>query len=154
MAPALDRLSEARANGEAALIQAQMMALTIGAAAGLFTEIGEGAYENGDLTHSFLDRPILSQTTADAATIAEGWRKAGVPLKTALREAGWSDDKIEIAMKDLKEEKKAASASLAASLAASRDNFLGGSQDGQPTDEEVVAKEVAAENKKGDTGAK
>ena len=89
MEAAIDRLTEARGNAEAALIRAQAMALTIGQATGLWS--GLGSYENGDFSHSFKERPVLTLPELEKANITQTYVTAGTPLSTAVRRAGWSE---------------------------------------------------------------
>ena len=89
MEAAIDRLTEARGNAEAALIRAQAMALTIGQATGLWS--GLGSYENGDFSHSFKERPVLTLPELEKANITQAYVTAGTPLSTAVRRAGWSE---------------------------------------------------------------
>lgn len=135
MAPALDRLAEARGNAETALIQAQEMALTIGAAHGLFPKIRtEGAYEVGELAHEFMGRALLATNSMDDAALGEQWVKSGLPLVSALREAGWSEEKISRIKKEIDADRKSKGASLTAALAAQRNSFEQGDQPGEPQD--------------------
>lgn len=89
---AVDRALEARGNGEAALVRADEMALTVGVQAGLFGDIG--TYEAGDFAHSFAARPILTETEQDEAETAQAWVNAGLPLRTTLRRQGWTETEI------------------------------------------------------------
>jgi hypothetical protein len=89
MEAAVDRLTEARGNAEAALIRAQQMALTIGQATGLFS--GLGSYEADDFAHTFKERPVLTMAELERAQITQTYVSAGVPMQTATRRAGWSD---------------------------------------------------------------
>jgi hypothetical protein len=89
---AIDRLLEARGNAETALIRADQMALTIGQAAGIFGGLGE--YEAGAFDHTFAERPVLKLSDGEVAKLVGEWVKATVPLRTALRRVGWSEDEI------------------------------------------------------------
>lgn len=100
---AIDRLLEARGNAEAALIRADQMALTIGAAAGIFADVG--AYEDGAFDHSFAERPVLKLSDNERAALVQSWVQAGVPLRTALRRVGWSEDDIANMDMDMEEER-------------------------------------------------
>ncbi len=133
LAAAIDRASEARSNAETALIAAQKMALTIGAAGGLF-EIPEGAYEKGDLNHAFEDRPILAETMADSATTMKLWKDAGLSTASALRLVGFSESEIIEIIKEGEEEAKRQGASLTASILATRTQFQAGDSPGNPRD--------------------
>lgn len=89
---AIDRLLEARGNAEAALVRANQMALTIGQNAAIFE--GLGNYEAGDFDHTFADRPAIAMPEAQRAELVASWVKAGVPLRTALRRVGWSEEDL------------------------------------------------------------
>lgn len=133
LAAAIDRANEARANAETALIAAQKMALTIGAAAGLF-EIPENAYDDGKLDHAFEDRPILTQSLADTAITAKLWKDVGLPTSAVLRLVGFSADEITQIAKESEEEQRRNGASLTASLLATRQRFEAGDDPGEPRD--------------------
>lgn len=100
LSDALSRVLEARGNAESALIRANQMALTLGAHAGLFGELG--TFEAGDFVHSFEPRDVLpadelerSTTEQAFAQAAATWVTAGLPLAEWLRrERGWSDDDL------------------------------------------------------------
>lgn len=89
---AIDRLLEARGNAEAALVRADQMALTIAQAAGLVADIG--AYENGDFDHTFAERPVLKLSDSERAKLVQEWVKSNVPLRTALKRVGFSEEDI------------------------------------------------------------
>ena len=101
---AVDRLLEARGNAEAALVRADAMALTIGQAVGIFAGLGE--YAAGAFEHGFAERPALKLTDEQRAALVTAWVKAGVPMRTALRRVGWSQDEIDAMDEDLAEEKR------------------------------------------------
>lgn len=65
MAPAISRAVEARGNFENGLARAHAMALTLGANAGIFKNIGN--YEAGDFEHTFARRGVLPENFADVA---------------------------------------------------------------------------------------
>ena len=89
---AIDRILEARGNAETALVRADQMALTIAQAAGLVSDIGD--YANGDFDHTFAERPVLKLSDGERAALVQAWVKSNVPLRTALRRVGWSEDEI------------------------------------------------------------
>lgn len=85
----VDQVSEGRANILACLKQADMMALTMGQAAGIFS--GLGSFEAGDFEHDYADEPILHISTLDEAeekrTIAQAVQAlaaAGIPMSVIL----------------------------------------------------------------------
>ena len=90
---AIDRAVEARGNAEAALVRANQMALTIGQNLGLFADLG-GTYEDGAFAHSFVTRPVMALPENDKAALVGAWVQAGVPLTTALRRVGWSEEQL------------------------------------------------------------
>jgi hypothetical protein len=95
---AVDRLLSARALAEDALQRAHAMALTIGQAVGLFR--GLGRYEAGDFVHGFAERAVFPASELEDAQAAMAWVQAGLPLATALRRVGWSDEEISVAVED------------------------------------------------------
>jgi hypothetical protein len=98
---AVDRVEEARGMAEASLERLHQMALTIGSNTGLFGDIG--SYEAGDFEHSFVARPVLPLSRAEEATTVKAFVDAGLPLRTALREAGWSTERVERALEEKRE---------------------------------------------------
>jgi hypothetical protein len=91
---ALDRLLEARYNGESALIRVCQMCITLGQNLGLFS--GVGTYELGELDFSFAPRPALARSDMDGLTLAEKAVAIGVPLPVALkRYAGWAQKDLD-----------------------------------------------------------
>lgn len=104
MAPAMKRLQEARGNAENALIRADMMALTIGIRSGAFNAMGLGDlgdFAMGSFNHSFKDRPLFEFNQKDTAEsedarlkVIETKQRIGLDQKTALKEAGYTDDEI------------------------------------------------------------
>lgn len=101
---AIDRLLEARGNAEAALVRADQMALTIMQAASIVEDIGE--YEAGDFDHAFAERPVLTLSDAERAALVTAWVQAGVPLRTALRRVGWSEDDVTQMDEDMQTERQ------------------------------------------------
>lgn len=128
LAPAIDRAAEARGNAEDALLRAQQMAITIGKAAGLpqFADIPERAYESGTLKMRFIERPILTESSAEKAATAQAWTAAGAVLPTAMRLAGMGDDEINLAKKDAQEERARSVSSLGAALLQRQREFNSG----------------------------
>lgn len=118
---AVDRLLEARGNAEAALVRADQMALTIGQAVGIFANLG--SYAAGVFDHAFAERPVLKLTDAQRADLVAAWVKAGVPLRTALRRVGWSQDEIHAMDEDLAEEKQLNANYADAVLSQAQTNF-------------------------------
>lgn len=101
---AIDRLMEARGNGEAGVIRAQQMGLTIGAKAGLFK--GVGAFEEGDFEHTFSERDPFPLDARDRAETAKLLTDGGFPLRTAARFAGFSVDQVKELEKDVADQQE------------------------------------------------
>lgn len=104
LSDAIDRAFEARGNFESALARADSMALTIAQNAGLFSNLGD--YENGDFDHKFAARDIIPISNAEKYETAKTAVDSGIPLKTALRREGWSDDDLKQLDEDQEEESK------------------------------------------------
>lgn len=88
LAPAAKRVEEARGNAETALVRANQIALTMGAALGLWDV---GRYEAGDFMHTFAGRDVFPLTDLDEAEAhraraqaAQAYATAGLPLGTIL----------------------------------------------------------------------
>jgi len=135
---AVDRCIEVRGNLDAALVRAHQIAMTIGSKAGLFQ--GLGTFEQGAFDHQIGDRPILSLGELDRAGIVKAYFDADIPLITAARRAGWTEDDIAQMKKDKVEEDEAKSQNIATALLNAQDRFDRGApveQDGAAQDEEV-----------------
>lgn len=100
---AQDRLVEARGNAEAALVRAHQMCLTLGLNAGLFSGLN-GTYEDGSFRHDFMERPIFGPDEFEVAQTVHTYAQAGIPVMTAARMAGWSDEQIAALEQDRAEE--------------------------------------------------
>lgn len=111
---AIDKLLEARGNAEAALIQADEMAMTIGQKLGLFK--GLGSYEAGDFEHSFAARPVIDLDELEKAQTIKTKVEATIPLRTAARQQGWTEDQITQMDEDRRKDKVAEKANLGQSL--------------------------------------
>ena len=117
---AIDRLLEG-GNAEAALVRADQMALTIASAAGIVTDIG--TYENGDFGPRICRAAGAHASDAERAKLVQEWVKSNVPLRTALRRVGWSEDDI-ISMDDDMSMEKTLNANYAdAMLGQAQTNF-------------------------------
>jgi hypothetical protein len=111
---AIDRVIEARGNMEDALARADMMALTIGANAGLFKNIG--TYENGDFEHAFAERDVIEPSALEDAETIKAETGSGVPLVTSVRRRGWSETEIKQMAKDKQSQREEEQLSLAQAL--------------------------------------
>jgi hypothetical protein len=92
LGPAVDRVTEARGIAEDALARANQMALTIGAKAGLFPDVG--TYEKGDFDHSFAERPVMPLPETEEAAAAQQRQALGIPQEQLWKELGYTDDQI------------------------------------------------------------
>jgi hypothetical protein len=81
------------------------MALTLGVANGLFSEIG--SFDAGDFEHTFEERDVIPTSGAEQAEEANAWKGVGVSKVGRLRKVGWSDAEIEQEEKDAKAEMEA-----------------------------------------------
>lgn len=97
LSDAVDKVIEARGNAESALVRANQMALTIGQNAGLFS--GLGTYEAGNFDHEIGDRPVIAITDTDRAELVKLYKES-LPLPSALRLAGFTQDEIDQIEKD------------------------------------------------------
>lgn len=100
--PAMSRAEEARANLEDALVRADQMALTIGAAMGLdgFGNL-RGTFESGAFDHGFADRDVIPlsdvekwQGDVQSWTAAKLQKDAGVSTDQILKERGYTEEEI------------------------------------------------------------
>ncbi len=97
LAQAGQRVLEMRETLEAALVRAQMMALTLGQVAGLegFEPAEIGTYDRGDFGHVFAERPVFEKlATAKAAEVRE-LTAAGATIEGAARVAGYDERQVE-----------------------------------------------------------
>ncbi len=99
LSQAVDRTIEARGNIETALVRADMIALTLGVKAGLFTDIGD--YNAGDFEHQFAEREVIAFSAQEQAETLSLERAAGVPLSTAVRRRGWTASEIALMEQEL-----------------------------------------------------
>ena len=97
LAQAGQRVLEMRWTLEAALVRAQMMALTLGQVAGLagFSANEIGTYDKGDFGHTFAERPVFEKSAAARAAEAAALVAAGATIEGAARVAGYSDQQVE-----------------------------------------------------------
>lgn len=131
----IDKALEARGNAEAALVRADEMALTIGAAMGLFN--GLGAYENGDFDHTFQERDVVSSSEFEKAETMQAYTGAGVPVDTAARWTGRSDADIEQMGSDREADSKRQARSLGQALVEQQRRFDAGQMDEETTGDDT-----------------
>jgi hypothetical protein len=131
LSQAIDRVIESRGNIESALVRADMMALTMGANAGLFK--GLGNYAAGDFEHSFAEREVIRLSDFEQAETVGALVKATVPVVSALRRVGWSESELAQMEEDKQSESQATTQSLGqALLAAQRRQDQNATANGQP----------------------
>lgn len=118
---AIDKMIEARGNADAALVRANQMALTIGQAAGLFR--GLGTYEAGSFDHDIGPRPVMTLAEMDRAQIVQTYVGAGIPVITATRRAGWTQEEQDAMLKEKAEADAQAQAGLAAAMLNAQEQF-------------------------------
>lgn len=90
------RVLELRDNLERGLVRAHMMAISIAQAAGLegFDAAIVGSWEAGTLEHAFAERDVFETPLAIKAAQLKELVAAGMPLKLAMAEAGFSEERI------------------------------------------------------------
>jgi hypothetical protein len=90
------RVLELRDNLERGLVRAHMMAISIAQAAGLegFDAATIGSWEAGTLEHVFAERDVFETPLAIKAAQLKELVAAGMPLKLAMAEAGFSEERI------------------------------------------------------------
>jgi len=105
LSDAADRVVEARANGEAVIVHANAMALTMGINAGLF-EKSLGNYVDGDFKHGFVEREVFPLSMEERADAVKAIVETGVPLTIALKLDGWSTKEIEAVIAEQQAERE------------------------------------------------
>jgi hypothetical protein len=97
LTPAIDQVTEVRANAVASLVQANQHALTMGKAAGIPEFRMLGSFEAGDFEHTIKDQQVIvvddyeaAQADAQEAQAFQTWTSAGLPLSEALLRAGYN----------------------------------------------------------------
>lgn len=121
-----DRVLDVRGLLETGLARADAMALTMGAAAGLEGFTGLGTYEAGDFEHSFAPRDVIPMSDIDKAELVQAWVNTGMPLATAMRRAGFSQDEIDVMEQDKQTAAQSDQAALGSSLTAALKQFDAG----------------------------
>lgn len=91
------RVMEVRGALEAALVRAQMMALTLGQVAGLegFGEQEIGTYDTGNFGHKFAERPVFEKPAGAKAAEVRDLTAGGATLEGAARVAGYDEQQVE-----------------------------------------------------------
>lgn len=90
------RVLEMREGLERGLARAQMMAISIAQAAELpgFEESAVGSWEDRDIAHVFVGRDVFEVPLAIRAEIIKSLVAAGIPVKLAMKRAGFSEEEI------------------------------------------------------------
>lgn len=98
------KLRERRAEYDGSLAYAQALALSIGSIAGYAGYPRGGSVESfrsGRFLHEIGDRPVFAVDALDRreedmaeANAVKVWVEAGIPLETALRRVGWSEEDV------------------------------------------------------------
>lgn len=130
LSAANDRVIEVRGNAESALVRANQMALTIGQAAGLFSNVGN--YQAGELDHTIAPRDVFPMTESERAEIAKNYTTAGVPVTTAVKRVGWSEQDIKDLEKAQDKETQQQQESFGQALLTQARSFDQGKNPGQP----------------------
>lgn len=115
LAGALDKANEARSNFLQGLIRLDEMALTIGRWFGLFP-VTIGSYQNGDFEHSILAPDFVTKESDETATTLKLFIESGLPLPSAMRLVGFSEEEVVTAMKEKAEIQSQNDSALAQSL--------------------------------------
>lgn len=124
LGPAIATAVEVRNNLEDALIRAHKMALTIGQHAGIWK--GLGSYEDEDLEHTFVERPIVPITRWEEAEIIKAEKEAGLPLFTSLRRSGVTEEEMAEIEDDFARTQALEQAGMAAALMEAQAQFDSG----------------------------
>ena len=90
---------EMRGALEAALVRSQMMALTLGQAAGLegFAAAEIGTYDEGAFGHVFAERPVFATPPATMAAEAGQHIQNGAGVEAGYRLAGYTQEEAALA---------------------------------------------------------
>jgi hypothetical protein len=113
LAGAIDRATEAQNNFLQGLIRVNQIALTLGSYWNLFSV---GSYEAGDFDHEIIVPEMFPTSNDEQASILKDLVAAGLPLSSALRLNGFSDDQISTILKEKAEQDSQSQNQLANSL--------------------------------------
>jgi hypothetical protein len=91
---AIDRALEARGNGEAAIIRANEIALTLGSKNKLEGFQDLGTYESGAFEHSIAKREIMPLSETERGEAIQADVNSGIPLPYSMRQHGYTDAQI------------------------------------------------------------
>jgi hypothetical protein len=90
---AVDRANEARNNFLSSLSRAFEMALTIGIYNGVFPS-SLGSFDSGDFEHELHVDSAWGESVEEKATTMQSLTNAGVPAKSAMKLAGFTEQQI------------------------------------------------------------
>lgn len=90
---AVDKVLEARANLETALIKANKQCLTLGMVNGIFS--GLGSYDAGSFDHTIKERPVFPNDNLEMAQTMKTFKDAGLGLRESMRLAGFEQELID-----------------------------------------------------------
>lgn len=136
LSDAIDKVLEARGSAEEALARANSMALTIAQNAGLEGFSGLGTYEAGDFEHKFMERSVIPLTEKEEAEIVFTESGKKIPLLTALRRRGWTEEQIKEMEKDKKKEDEANQERLGQAMLNAQRNFAQPPEESQADEED------------------
>lgn len=143
LAPAIDRVYEARGNAETALKRAQQMALSMGVNARLPDFRNIGSYDAGDFEHTFEQRDVIRPSEFERAEIGKTYFEMGVPTKTILRRSGWSEVDLKELDADKAEQDAAQQRTLASAvLDAQRKLDSGAASNGLERGQDNISQEI------------
>ena len=99
--PAEAKVTERRAEYDAALVSAQQMAIAIGGMRGIFPGFSLDSYAAGALDHNIGSRPVFATSTIDEIeeqsrfwSVVNQMLSTGASLTSALRKMGWDEERI------------------------------------------------------------
>ncbi len=132
---ATQRVLDVRWSLEAALVRAQMMALTLGQLAKLegFSEQEIGRYDKGDFGHTFAERDVFEPSVMAMASALKELVAAQMPTKLALGLAGFGQAVVEAYDAAAAEQVQRERVTLAGALVRARQEVDSGSDDNGAT---------------------
>lgn len=128
---ATQRVLDVRGSLERALVRAQMMALTLGQAAGLegFAAADIGTYETGDFGHVFVERAVFEPALQTKVAALKELAAAQIPTKLAMQIVEFAQSVIEAYDDAAAEQATRERTTLAASLMRARQAVDNGAAD-------------------------
>lgn len=140
------RVLDMRGELERALVRAQAMALTIAQLAGLemFARQQIGTYEAGNFDHQFDQRDVFAMPASVRAVILKELVAAGLPVKLALKEAGFDETVLQAYDEEAAAQANREQATLASALLRAQTQLDGGAGDNGLTRPELIVGTAAA----------